>query len=268
MGILNVTPDSFSDGGRLKGVMCALAAAEAMVRDGADIVDVGGESSRPGAEPVSAAEELERVMPVIRGLRTQLGATISVDTQKAVVARAALAEGGGIWNDVSALRGEGSLETAADLGCTVVLMHMQGEPQTMQKAPHYVDVVDEVARFLADRAQTAMAAGVARERIMLDPGLGFGKTTEHNLSLLAGLDQIVALGFPVLLGASRKQFIHHAEGRTGAAGDRIGGSLAAAMTGARAGCAVLRVHDVRPTVQALALEAAIKAARTPRATLA
>lgn len=258
MGIVNATPDSFSDGGRFLAPEAALDHARRLVAEGADILDLGAESTRPGADPVSAEVEIERLVPLILALRAESAVPISVDTMKPSVARAAMAAGATIWNDVTALRhATDSLAVAADLGCEVVLMHMQGEPRTMQAEPHYDDVVAEVAAFLAGRAQAAMAAGVARERIWLDPGIGFGKhTTGHNLPLLAGLDRIVALGFPVLLGASRKAFIGAVSG--GAAADqRLGGSIAAALAGAAAGVAVVRVHDVAETVQALNVQAAI-----------
>jgi len=260
MGILNMTPDSFSDGGGLPDVEAGVARALAMLDAGADILDVGGESTRPGATPVAADEEIARVVPLIRALRAQTAAPISVDTMKAEVARAAVAAGATIWNDVAALRGSGSLEAAAELGCEVVLMHMQGEPGTMQQEPRYDDVVVEVADFLAARAEAAMAAGVARERIWLDPGVGFGKhMIRHNLPLLAGLGRIVALGFPVLLGASRKSFIGALD-EGAAANARLGGSIAAALAGAAAGVAAVRVHDVREHVQALRVWQAIAAA--------
>ncbi len=259
MGILNMTPDSFSDGGLLPDLEAGLARATAMIRAGADILDVGGESTRPGARPVSVGEEIARIAPLIRALSAQGQVPISVDTMKAEVARAAVAAGASIWNDVTALRGPGSLEAAAELGCQVVLMHMQGEPGTMQQEPCYDDVVAEVTDFLAARAEAAMAAGVARDRIWLDPGIGFGKhMVRHNLPLLAGLDRVVALGFPVLLGVSRKSFIGALD--EGAAADaRLGGSIAAALAGAAAGVAAVRVHDVREHVQALRVWQAIAA---------
>lgn len=262
MGVTNVTPDSFSDGGDHPDAGTGLVHALRQLADGADIVDVGGESTRPGAAPVSEAEELARVVPLIRALRAETAAPISVDTMKPAVARAAVAAGATMWNDITALRHDpSSLATAAALGCDVVLMHMQGEPGTMQQSPRYDDVVAEVAAFLSERAEAAMAAGLARERIWLDPGIGFGKLMiEHNLPLLAGLDRIVALGFPVLLGASRKRFIAALD--DGAPPDkRLGGSIAAALAGAAAGVAAVRVHDVRETVQALRVWQAIQAAR-------
>lgn len=261
MGVVNVTPDSFSDGGRLQGFEAAAAHALALDRDGADILDIGGESTRPGARPVSAEEEEARVLPVIRTLRPLTGRLVSIDTCKPAVARAAVAAGADIWNDVTALQTPGAADLAASLGCQVVLMHMQGEPRTMQAAPHYDDVLGEVCAFLSSRAAAAVAAGVARDRIWLDPGIGFGKTLTHNLALLAGLEQITALGFPVVLGASRKRFIGAIDPNGGSAARRLGGSLAAALAGARAGVAAVRVHDVAETVQALEVQAAIAAAR-------
>ena len=257
MGVVNVTPDSFSDGGRLDSAEAAVAHALALEAEGADILDIGGESTRPGAEPVSAEDELRRVLPVLKALRPLTPARLSIDTCKPEVARAAILAGADIWNDVTALRAPGAAEIAASLGCEVVLMHMQGEPRTMQAAPHYEDVLAEVCEYLSHRAERVMAAGVDRDRIWIDPGIGFGKTLAHNLALLAGLERIVALGFPVLLGASRKRFIQ-AIGPGGAdPGERLGGSLAAALAGARAGVAAVRVHDVAATVQALAVQAAI-----------
>ncbi len=263
MGVLNVTPDSFSDGGRFAAPDTALAQARRLIADGADILDVGGESTRPGAAPVDEAEEVARVVPLIAAIRAESSVAISVDTMKPAVARAAVAAGATIWNDVTALRhAPDSLATAAELGCEVVLMHMQGEPGTMQAEPHYDDVVGEVAAFLAERADAAMAAGVAREKIWLDPGVGFGKhMTRHNLPLLAGLDRIVALGFPVLLGVSRKRFISALDGGDREPDERLGGSMAAALAGAAAGVAAVRVHDVRETVQALRVWRAIAQAK-------
>ncbi len=257
MGIVNVTPDSFSDGGRFLARDAALAQARRQIADGADLIDLGAESTRPGAEPVDAATEIERLVPLVEALAGET--SVSVDTMKPEVSRACVAAGAAVWNDVTALRHDpASLTTAAELGCRVVLMHMQGDPRTMQAAPHYDDVVAEVAAFLAERAEAAMAVGVARENIWLDPGIGFGKhATAHNLPLLAGLDRIVALGFPVLLGASRKSFIGVLDGKA-PADQRLGGSIAAALAGAAAGVAAVRVHDVRETVQALKVWSAIR----------
>lgn len=262
MGIVNLTPDSFSDGGRHLALDDALARARALIADGAASLDLGAESTRPGATPVPAEVEVARLVPLIRAIRAETDLPISVDTMKPEVARAAVAAGADIWNDVTALRyAPDSLDTAAALGCDVILMHMQGEPGTMQHEPHYADVVAEVTAFLAARVEAALAAGVARDRIWLDPGVGFGKhRTRHNLPLLAGLDRIVALGFPVLLGASRKSFIGAVD-REGPADERLGGSIAAALAGVAAGVAAVRVHDVRETVQALAVWTAIEGAR-------
>ena len=260
MGVVNVTPDSFSDGGRLQGVEGAVAHALALDRAGADILDIGGESTRPGAAPVSVESELGRVLPVLRNLRPLTRRRISIDTCKPEVARAAVEAGAEIWNDVTALGAPGAADLAARLGCQVLLMHMQGEPRTMQAAPRYDDVLAEVCVFLRERAEVALSAGVARDRIWLDPGIGFGKTLEHNLALMAGLPALVALGFPVLLGASRKRFIAAIGPGGQGSGDRLGGSLAAALAGARAGVAAVRVHDVAETVQALEVQAAILAA--------
>ena len=259
MGVVNVTPDSFSDGGRLASLESALAHALALDADGADILDIGGESTRPGAEPVSVAEEIERTLPLVTALRPRTARRLSIDTCKPEVAEAAVRAGADIWNDVTALGAPGAADLAAELGCGVVLMHMQGEPRTMQAAPHYDDVLFEVCAFLEARAEAAVAAGVARERIWLDPGIGFGKTLEHNLSLLSGLPALVGLGFPVLLGASRKRFIAAIGPGGEDPGDRLGGSLAAALAGGRAGVAAVRVHDVAQTVQALEVQAAIAA---------
>jgi dihydropteroate synthase len=231
------------------------------VAAGADIIDLGAESTRPGSDPVPADVEIARLVPLIEALRAEGDTPISVDTMKPQTMRAAAAAGATIWNDVTALRhAPDSAATAAELGCQVVLMHMQGEPRTMQAEPHYEDVVAEVADFLAARAEVAMAAGVARDRIWLDPGVGFGKhMLRHNLPLMAGLERIAALGFPVLLGASRKSFIGALDGGAPAEA-RLGGSIAAALIGAEAGVAAVRVHDVRETVQALAVWAAVRQA--------
>ncbi len=260
MGIVNVTPDSFSDGGRLASVEAAVAHGLRLVEQGADILDIGGESTRPGAEPVEAADEIARVVPVIEGLRARWDGAISIDTMKPAVARAAVAAGATMWNDVTALGlAPESPAAAADLACDVVLMHMQGEPRTMQADPHYEDVVAEVADWLSARADKAMAAGVARERIWLDPGLGFGKTAAHNLALTVTLDRLVETGFPVLYGASRKRTIQSIDPTATDPADRLGGSLALALEAARRGAAILRVHDVREMVQALAVQAALAA---------
>lgn len=261
MGVVNVTPDSFSDGGRFAALPAALAHARALIAAGADMLDIGGESTRPGAAPVTEAEEIARVVPLIEAL-AETGVTLSIDTMKPAVAEAAVAAGAQVWNDVTALSAApDSLERAARLGRPVVLMHMKGSPATMQRDPHYEDVLAEVSGFLLDRAEAAMAAGVAREAIMVDPGIGFGKSLAHNLSLLAHLDGIAALGFPVVLGVSRKRFVQAIDPTASDPNDRIGGSLAGALAGARAGVAVIRAHDVRQTVQALQVWSAIEEAR-------
>lgn len=232
-----------------------------LVEQGADVLDIGGESTRPGAEPVAEAEEIVRVVPVIQGLRARWAGPISIDTMKPAVARAAVAAGATMWNDVTALGfAPDSPATAAELGCDVVLMHMKGEPRTMQADPHYDDVVEEVAGWLSSRADAAMAAGVARGRIWLDPGIGFGKTPAHNLALTARLDRLAATGFPVLYGASRKRVIQSVDPTATDSGDRLGGSLALALEAARRGAGIVRVHDVRETVQATAVQAAVGAA--------
>ncbi|MFS0711752.1 dihydropteroate synthase [Brevundimonas phoenicis] len=258
MGIVNVTPDSFSDGGRHATIEAALAHAMRMIDQGADVLDIGGESTRPGSEPVGEAEEIARVTPLIAAIRARWDGRISIDTMKPGVARAAVAAGATMWNDVTALsHAPDSLATAAELGCEVVLMHMKGAPKTMQDDPRYDDVVAEVVAHLAARAEAAMAAGVAREKIWLDPGIGFAKTTAHNLTLTARLDALVDLGFPVLYAASRKRLIQDVDETAVAATDRLGGSLALAMEGARRGARMVRVHDVRETVQALKVQAAV-----------
>jgi dihydropteroate synthase len=262
MGVVNVTPDSFSDGGRFLDPAAARDHALSLLEAGADWLDVGGESTRPGADPVGEGEELDRVVPVIEAiLADRPEAKISIDTMKPAVAEAALGAGARMWNDVNALRADGALETAARLDRPVALMHMQGAPQTMQDSPAYEDVVTDVARFLGQRAGAAMAAGVARENILLDPGIGFGKTLAHNLRLMAALEHFTSLEFPILFGASRKRFIAALDDTAAQAGDRLGGSIAAALHAARAGCALIRVHDVRESVQALKVQAAIAAAR-------
>lgn len=266
MGIVNVTPDSFSDGGRFVDPATAFAHARALIAAGADVLDLGGESTRPGSESIDATTELGRVIPLIEAIRAESEVPLSIDTNRPEVARAAIAAGASIWNDVTALRAEGALETAAGLGCTVILMHMQGEPRTMQDDPRYDDVLAEVAAFLADRADAAMAAGVARDRIAIDPGIGFGKTLDHNLALIAGLPRLAALGFPVVLGASRKRFIRAIDPSAVSTEDRLGGSIAAALVAAARGAAMVRVHDVFETVQALKVWAAVEGDPPPHAT--
>ena len=262
MGVVNVTPDSFSDGGRFVAPDAACEHALTLLDQGADWLDIGGESTRPGADPVSETEEMDRVLPVIEAIRAaRPGALISIDTIKPGVAGAAIGAGAALWNDVSALRTDGAPEMAAGLGRPVCLMHMRGEPRTMQDAPRYDDVVTDVARFLGQRAGAAIAAGVAREHLLLDPGIGFGKTLAQNLALLGALEHFAGLGFPILVGASRKRFIAGIDHTAGEASDRLGGSLAVALYAARAGVAMVRVHDVRETVQALDVQAAILDAR-------
>ncbi len=261
LGVVNVTPDSFSDGGRYQDASAACDHALALLDAGADWLDIGGESTRPGAEPVSEAEELDRVVPVIEQIcAARPDALISIDTMKPAIARAAIGAGASLWNDVSALSAQGALETAAELECLVALMHMQGAPRTMQADPRYDDVVTDVARFLGQRAGAAMAAGVDRANIVLDPGIGFGKTLDHNLTLMAALEHFTALDFPILFGASRKRFIAAIDDSAADPTDRLGGSLAAALHAAQARCALIRVHDVRETVQALKVQAAITGA--------
>jgi dihydropteroate synthase len=260
MGVLNVTPDSFSDGGRFATVDAAMIQARALVAEGARIVDVGGESTRPGAQPVTEAQELERVVPVIERIRAELDCIVSVDTMKPGVMRAACAAGAELINDVLALRAPGALEAARETGAAVCLMHMQGEPRTMQQAPAYLDVVEEVAGFLRERAEACMAAGIAGERLALDPGFGFGKTLQHNLELLGGIDVIVELGLPVVVGASRKSMFGQLLGRPVA--ERAAGALAAAVVAAWQGARIIRTHDVRATMDALKVTAAARAART------
>jgi len=259
MGVVNVTPDSFSDGGRFLDPGAALSHARRLIGEGADILDIGGESTRPRAEPVSESEEIARVVPLIEAIRRDSGVRISIDTMKPAVARAAMAAGATVWNDVTALRwSDESLAAAAELGCEVVLMHMLGEPRTMQDDPRYDDVVAEVRTFLADRAEAAIAAGVARDKIWLDPGIGFGKTVAHNLALLANLEALVSLGFPIILGASRKRFLAALDPSAKDPDARLPGSLAVALTGAAAGVAAVRAHDVAETVQTLNVWAAIQ----------
>jgi dihydropteroate synthase len=255
MGVLNVTPDSFSDGGRYANVGAAVAHGVALHRAGADLVDVGGESTRPGADPVDAEEELRRVVPVIEGLR-DAGAEISVDTSKATVAAAALEAGATIVNDVTALRGDGDMAAlCAERGATVVLMHMLGEPRTMQDDPRYEDVVTEVKTFLAERLAAAVAAGIAEEDVWLDPGIGFGKTGAHNMELLRRLGELREVGRPLVIGTSRKSFIGRLDGS--GPGERLGGTIASSVLAAAEGAEVLRVHDVAEVRQALAVTAAI-----------
>ncbi len=260
MGVLNVTPDSFSDGGQFADPAAALARARVMVEEGAAIIDVGGESTRPGAPPVPEQQELDRVLPVIERIRRELGCAISVDTMKPAVMRAACAAGAELINDVMALRAPGALEAARDTGAAVCLMHMQGEPRTMQQAPVYADVVEDVCAFLRERAAACVAAGIPRERIAVDPGFGFGKTLNHNLALLAGIDVIADLGLPVLVGVSRKSMFGTLLERP--ADQRVAGGLAAAALAVWQGARIVRTHDVRATMDALKVTAAVEAARS------
>lgn len=264
MGVVNVTPDSFSDGGSFARAGDAIAHGLKLVEDGADILDIGGESTRPGADDVGEAEELARVLPVIEGLAAATEARISIDTRKPAVARAAIAAGAEIWNDVSALTyAPDSLAVAAALGCAVVLMHAKGAPKTMQIDPYYDDVVEEVSAFLSRRVEACLAAGIGADKLIVDPGIGFGKTVGHNLALLAGLSRLAAIGPPLLLGASRKAFIARLD-REGAPGERLGGSLAAVLAGYARGARIFRVHDVAATRQALAVASAIEKAEIIR----
>ena len=242
MGVLNVTPDSFSDGGRFDTLDRAVAAAENMAAQGADLIDVGGESTRPGAEPVGTDEELERVVPVVEALRARLELPVSVDTSNPTVMREALAAGAQLVNDVRALSRPGALEAVAETDAAVCLMHMRGTPLTMQANPDYAEVVDEVAAFLSQAVQRCEAAGIDRSRIMVDPGFGFGKTLQHNLTLLARLPELESLGCPVLVGLSRKSMFGQLLDR--AVDQRLAGTLAAGQLALDAGADVLRVHDV------------------------
>jgi len=259
MGVLNVTPDSFSDGGRFLSPEAAAEQGVRMAAEGAALIDVGGESTRPGADPVSEAEELQRVIPVIERLRATTDAVISIDTSKPAVIRAAAAAGAGLVNDVRALREPGAIEAAAASGCAVCLMHMQGEPRTMQHAPRYEDVVGEVRAFLAARAAACREAGIGAARLVVDPGFGFGKNTEHNLTLLSRLAELAADGLPVLVGLSRKSMLGTLTGRQ--PGERVAGSVALAVIAALNGARVVRAHDVAPTVDALKVVGAVAGAR-------
>ncbi len=255
MGVVNVTPDSFSDGGLYLDPGAAIAHGRELVEEGADVLDVGGESTRPGAEPVTAEEELRRVVPVIEGL-ADIGVPVSIDTSKAVVATAALESGAAIVNDVTALRGDPEMAVlCAERGATVVLMHMPGTSRAVPEIPAYVDVVTEVQDFLAARLEAALVAGIAAERIWLDPGIGFGKTEVHSLELLRRLGELRELGCPLLVGTSRKSFIGKVDGSP--AGERLGGTIASSVWAAAEGADVLRVHDVAPVREALAVTAAV-----------
>ncbi len=257
MGILNVTPDSFSDGGRFYHLDAALSGARMMAGDGADVVDVGGESTRPGAQPVSLADELERVVPVVEAIASELSVSISIDTSKPGVMEAAVAAGATMINDVLALRADGAIETVRDLRVPVCLMHMQGSPRSMQNNPYYDDVVSEVREFLLGRIDACVSAGMDEKKIIIDPGFGFGKTLQHNLALLAHLDVLVDTGVPVLVGLSRKSMIDAMLGRP--MDRRVAASAALAMIAVQKGAAMVRVHDVAETADALNVAACIAA---------
>ncbi len=256
MGILNVTPDSFSDGGRFLARDAALRHAERMVADGAAIIDVGGESTRPGAQAIDEAEEIRRVVPVVEALVAELPVPISVDTSNPGVAEAAVRVGAGLINDVRALQRDGMLDMAAALNVPVCLMHMQGEPGSMQQAPTYADVVQEVAEFLHQRALLAEEAGIAPDHILLDPGFGFGKSVDHNLLLMRELHQLAALGYPLLVGVSRKTMVGQITGRPLA--QRVHGSAALAAIAVANGAMLVRAHDVGPTVDAVRMAYAVR----------
>ncbi|NNE05074.1 MAG: dihydropteroate synthase [Xanthomonadales bacterium] len=260
MGVLNVTPDSFSDGGAWLSPREALMHAHRMAAAGADIIDVGGESTRPGAAEVSVQQELDRVIPVIEALWAETRLPISIDTSKAEVMREAAAAGAGMINDVCALRGDDAVEAAAELALPVCLMHLQGKPGSMQREPRYEDVCAEVTTFLLKRAEICINAGIARENIVLDPGFGFGKLLEHNLALLQGMAQLCGHGFPVLAGLSRKSMIGQITGRE--VSDRLAGSLALALLAAQQGASIVRVHDVAETADTLRVLEAFQASLT------
>ena len=255
MGVLNVTPDSFSDGGRFVDFDRALTHARAMLADGADIIDIGGESTRPGASPTSESDEIVRVVPIVEALARE-NAVVSVDTMKPAVMRAAISAGASMVNDVRALQSSEALEIVAEHDVAVCLMHMRGEPRTMQSAPVYGDVVADVRRFLEQRVAACRSAGIADERIAVDPGFGFGKTVAHNLRLLRGLSAIASLGLPIVAGLSRKSTLGALTGRS--ADDRLAASLAAALSAVVHGASIIRVHDVRETVDALKVWRAIE----------
>ncbi|HLT14861.1 MAG TPA: dihydropteroate synthase [Marinobacter sp.] len=259
MGILNVTPDSFSDGGRFNSVEAALNRARQMVSEGAAFIDVGGESTRPGAAPVSTQDELDRVCPVVEAIARELDVVISVDTSNPVVMEETVKAGAGLINDVRALQRKGAPEVAAKSGVPVCIMHIQGEPDTMQDSPRYRNVRRDVSSFLTERMRVAEAAGVLPENIILDPGFGFGKSVEHNVQLLASLEQMHLLGHPLLIGLSRKSMLGAITGRD--VNERLPASLAAATISAMKGASILRVHDVRETVDAVKVVAAVMEAR-------
>ncbi len=257
MGILNVTPDSFSDGGDFISHANAVSHAQKMLSDGAAIIDIGGESTRPGAEAVSEQEELDRVIPVIEEIKRQLSVVVSIDTNKPAVMREAVAAGAGMINDVMALRAPGAIETARLLNVPVCIMHMQGEPRTMQQNPEYTDVVSDIKRFFEQRVDECVNAGIPRDHLLLDPGFGFGKTLMHNITLLKRLDEFNSIGLPLLVGISRKSMIG-AILEDAPVKDRLYGSLAAAVLALDNGAAIIRVHDVKPTVDALKVVDAVR----------
>lgn len=259
MGILNVTPDSFSDGGRFDDIDIARRHAERMVEEGASIIDIGGESTRPGASDVSETQELDRVLPVIEALRDTVELPISVDTSKAAVMREAVAAGASMINDVLALQAPGALAAAVELGVPVCLMHMQGRPRTMQQDPSYDEVASDVTAFLKDRVSKCLEAGICRERIIVDPGFGFGKTHAHNVELLANLRQLQDLELPLLVGLSRKSTLGVLTGKE--VDDRMPASIAAAVIAVMKGAQIVRAHDVRETVDALKVLSAVLEAR-------
>jgi dihydropteroate synthase len=256
MGVVNVTPDSFSDGGRHLDAGRAVDHAARLIEEGAAIIDVGGESTRPGALPVAAQQELDRVLPVVSALVARFDVPVSVDTRRPQVMRAAIAAGAGMINDVTALADPGALEACGAARVAVCLMHMQGDPRTMQDGPRYADVVGEVASFLAARVAAALAAGIAADRIVVDPGFGFGKTLEHNLDLLAALPRIAPGGLPLLAGLSRKSMIGAITGQP--VGDRLHASVALAALAVANGASIIRAHDVAPTLDALRIAAALR----------
>ena len=261
MGVVNTTPASFSDGGTLYSgdslnLDTAMDCARQMVADGAQILDIGGESTRPGAAPVSEAQEMERVLPLVERIAAELDVVISIDTSTPALMREAAGAGAGLLNDVRALNRDGALAAAADSGLPVCLMHMQGEPGTMQSAPTYTDVVTEVTEFLRDRVEACVNSGIVRQKILLDPGFGFGKTVEHNLQLLAGIDRLAAEGLPVLVGLSRKSMIGKLIGRE--VNERLPASLALAVLAVTRGARIVRAHDVAATHDALAMVAAVE----------
>lgn len=256
MGVLNVTPDSFSDGGQYLNLDAAVARAREMVGEGAAIVDIGGESTRPGAQPVGEQEEIERVVPVIERLSRELDCVISIDTLKPAVMEAACAAGAGMINDVNALQAPGAIEIACRHEVAVCLMHMQGEPRSMQDAPRYANVVADVRQFLADRVKACIAAGVSPQRIVVDPGVGFGKTLQHNLELLANLEQFHSLNCPLLIGVSRKSMFKAL--LDAAVDQRLNGALSAAAIAVWQGAAIVRAHDVRATAEAIRVAAALR----------